>query len=406
MSTAKLPYSEIERLKALDNLEILDTAADDDYDDITELASLICGTPVSLITFVDKERQWFKSKKGMTLSETSRDSSFCSHAILEPLKILEVPDARKDPRFMDNPLTELDMPIIFYAGIPLKTESGMPLGSLCVIDHKPNSLNQDQKKALKKLGKQVEKLFLLRTINSELRNAKESLKKHNNLLKEFAGIVSHDLKMPLANLTLISDIMKREYGDLMDEKGKEYMGYLKKSSLSLSNYITKILDHYESTAYEIDDTQDFHINDLLEGVIDLLNIKNNCEILLPEKNIAVQCNATALQQIFINLIGNSLKYNDKEKTIIDIKASVKDGLYEFKIRDNGRGIETEKLKTIFELFNIGGHLDNNGEKGHGIGLSTVQKIIDGLGGKITVLSELGSYSEFVFTVKQGNSISK
>jgi K+-sensing histidine kinase KdpD len=405
MPTAELPYNEIERLNALNSLKILDSAADKDYDDITELASLICGMPVALITFVDKERQWFKSKRGMALCETSRDSSFCAHAILEPLKILEVPDARKDPRFIENPLTEIDRPVIFYAGIPLKTENGMPLGSLCVIDHKPNSLNQDQKRALKNLGRQVEKLFLLRTANSELRDARESLKKHNSLLKEFAGVVSHDLKMPLANLTLISDILKKEYGNLMDDKGKEYLSYLKKSSLSLSDYITKILDHYESMSYEIDDTQHFHINDLLEDVIDLLNIKNDCEINLPKKNMAVQCNSTALQQIFINLIGNSLKYNDKKKTIIDIKISVKDDLYEFKVRDNGRGIETEKLETVFGLFTIGGQLDNNGEKGHGIGLSTVQKIIDGLGGKIRVSSELGSYSEFIFTIKKGISIS-
>ena len=122
--------------------------------------------------------------------------------------------------------------------------------------------------------------------------------------------------------------------------------------------------------------------------------------------MAIQSNSTALQQIFINLIGNSLKYSDKEKTIIDIEASLDNDLYEFKVRDNGRGIEDEKIKTIFELFSIVGHPDNNGEIGHGIGLSTVQKIVSNLGGKINVHSELGSYSEFVFTIKAGNSTTK
>lgn len=398
MAAAQLPHNEIERLKALRNLQILDTAADEDYDNITELANLICGTPVSLITLVDKDRQWFKSKKGMAACETSRDSSFCAHAILEPMEILEVPDARQDPRFIDNPLTELDKPVIFYAGIPIKTEKGLPLGSLCVIDHAPNKLNPDQRKALKNLGKQVERLLLLRSMNSELTTTKDNLKTHNGLLKEFAAVVSHDLKMPLANLILISDIVKNKYSGAIDEKGKDYLDYLKKSSLSMSDYITKILEHYECIAYDIDDTQHFPINDLLEGVIDLLNIKNNCEIILPEQNIEILCNSTALQQVFINLIGNSLKYNDKDKTIIEIEASAEDDLYEFKVRDNGRGIEEEKLKTIFDLFTIVGHLDNNGEKGHGIGLSTVQKLVQSLGGTITVLSELGSYSEFIFTI--------
>ncbi|GEQ84638.1 sensor histidine kinase [Patiriisocius marinistellae] len=398
MPASKVPHNEIERLQALISLKILDTAEDDDYDNITELASFICNTPVSLISLVDKERQWFKSKKGMTACETSRDYSFCAHAILDPTEILEVADARLDPRFIDNPLTELDEPVIFYAGIPLRTENGLPLGSLCVIDHKPNALNQGQRDALKRLGKQVERLLLLRIMNRDLISTKDSLKKHNGLLKEFASIVSHDLKMPLANLILTSDIIKKKYNDFIDDTGKGYLDYLKKSSLSMSDYITKILEHYECIAYDVDDTQNFQINELLEGVIDLLNIKDNCEINLPENNIDILCNITALKQIFINLIGNSLKYNDKERTIIKIKASEIEGFYEFKIHDNGRGIEKEKLKTIFELFTIVGHLDNNGEKGHGIGLSTVQKLVHSLSGEISVISDLGSYSEFTFTI--------
>ncbi|MDW5290247.1 GAF domain-containing sensor histidine kinase [Formosa sp. PL04] len=398
MIPAKLPYNETERLDVLNSLKILDTVAEDDYDNLTELASFICGTPISLISLIDKDRQWFKSKKGLTACETSRDISFCAHAILEPLDILEVPDARHDIRFIDNPLIKLETPVIFYAGIPLKTEQGIPLGTLCVIDNKPNSLTREQKNALKKLGKQVERLLLLRTKNNELTITKESLKKHNGLLKEFAAVVSHDLKMPLANLILTSDIVKKKYSNVMDDKGKEYLDYLKKSSRSMSDYITKILDHYECISYDIDDTQQFGINDLLEDVIDLMNIKDNCEILTPEKNIDIICNNTALQQIFMNLIGNSLKYGDKEKTIVEIEASSSDSFYKFKIRDNGRGIEKEKLETIFGLFVTIGHFDNAGEKGHGIGLSTVQNLVESLGGKITVSSELGIFSEFIFTI--------
>ena len=398
MISAKLPNNETERLEVLKNLKILDTVAEDDYDNLTELASFICGTPVSLISLIDKDRQWFKSKKGLATCETSRDVSFCAHAILDPLDILEVPDARTDIRFIGNPLTQLENPVIFYAGIPLKTEQGIPLGTLCVIDHKPNELSDSQREALKKLGKQIERLLLLRTKNNELTITKESLKKHNGLLKEFAAVVSHDLKMPLANLILTSDIIKKKYSNVLDDKGKEYLDYLKKSSLSMSDYITKILDHYECISYDIDDTQQFGINDLLEDVIDLMNIKDNCEILIPEKNSDINCNSTALQQIFINLIGNSLKYGDKEKTIIEIGASANEEFYEFKIRDNGRGIEQDKLDTIFGLFVTIGHFDNAGEKGHGIGLSTVQNLVERLGGTITVSSELGVYSEFVFTI--------
>ncbi|RZS93245.1 sensor histidine kinase [Aquimarina brevivitae] len=398
MIPAEQPANETERLQVLHSLKILDTVADDDYDTITELASLLCGTPVSLISMVDEERQWFKSKKGLDVCETAREHSFCAHAILEPTEILEIPDARLDPRFIDNPLTENETPVVFYAGVPLRTDTGVPIGSLCVIDHKPNALTPDQRSALKKLGKQVERLLLLRSMNHELITTKESLKKHNGLLKEFASVVSHDLKMPLANIILTSDIVKKKYGEFIDDQGKAYLDYLKKSSLSMSDYITKILDHYECSSYDIDDTQAFEVNDLLEGVIDLMNIRDNCEILTPENNIAIHCNSTALQQIFMNLIGNSLKYSDKEKTVIQIAVTEMDKLYEFKVRDNGIGIEKEKLDTIFELFTTAGQLDNTGQKGHGIGLSTVKNLVENLGGEITVTSELGVFSEFVFTI--------
>ncbi|TVZ51298.1 sensor histidine kinase [Dokdonia sp. Hel_I_53] len=392
------PYNENDRLRKLHSLEILDTSEDIDYDHITLLASYISKMPVALITLVDKDRQWFKSKVGLTACETTRDSSFCGHAILNPQEILIIPDARKDLRFVDNPLTKLDKPVIFYAGVPLLTKEGLAMGSLCVIDHKPNKLNEQQLSALKNLGKQVERLFELRFLNKELQATKESLITHNDLLKDFAGTVSHDLKMPLANLIITSDILKKKYDTQLDDSGKKYLNYLKKSSLSMSTYITNILAHYESSAYNKSDTHSFQLNDMLEDLVDLLDIKFECEVHLPEENFEIKCNRTALEQIFLNLIGNSLKYNDKEHTVIKINAEEKKNLYQFSIEDNGRGIEKEKVESIFSLFSTIGHLDRNGEKGHGIGLSTVQKLVNTLGGTIKVSSDLGSYTEFIFTI--------
>jgi signal transduction histidine kinase len=112
----------------------------------------------------------------------------------------------------------------------------------------------------------------------------------------------------------------------------------------------------------------------------------------------LHCNRSALDQIFLNLIGNSLKYNDKKHTVIDIKATQTSKHFEFSIRDNGRGIEEDKVDSVFTLFSTVGHLDKNGERGHGIGLSTVQKLVNNLGGTIKVKSELGKFTEFIFTI--------
>lgn len=342
------PANEKERLSALRRLKILDTIAEHQYDNITELAGFVCDTKNAVISLVDEDRQWFKSKVGINVCETDRDLSFCAHAINKPDDILEVPDATQDERFVDNPLvTDPETPIIFYAGVPIFSEDGHPLGTLCVLDDKPKKLTVKQRKALKNLALQVEQLFKLHTTNQALEISKKHLQKHNSLLKDFAATVSHDMKMPLANLIVTSDLLNQKYSTLIDADGKQYLGYLKKSSLSLSDYITNILSHYESSSHDVEDRSTFNLNDVLEDIVELINIKHQCEINLPEVNHQIYCNQVALEQIFLNLIGNSIKYNDKEETVISIEAEIHKDYYQFKITDNGIGIPTDKISNIF-----------------------------------------------------------
>jgi len=154
MQTPKLPKNEIERLIALKQYQILDTASEQMFDEIAKLASIICGTPIALITLLDESRQWFKSAVGIEVSETPRDISFCGHTILGE-DVFEVKDAFKDERFSDNPLVLGEPNIRFYAGIPLITENGYALGSLCVINQTPGQLSSQQRESLKILGHQI-----------------------------------------------------------------------------------------------------------------------------------------------------------------------------------------------------------------------------------------------------------
>lgn len=157
---APIPENETDRVKTLRELEILDTEAEESFDDLTRLAIHICKTPFALITLIDSDRQWFKSKTKLTASETSRDISFCAHAILQPGPFL-VPDALDDERFRNNPLVISEPKIRFYAAAPLTTK-GFNLGTICVMDRVPRTLSFSQIGALKTLSDQVINLIKLR----------------------------------------------------------------------------------------------------------------------------------------------------------------------------------------------------------------------------------------------------
>ncbi|MER3329975.1 MAG: GAF domain-containing protein, partial [Candidatus Kapaibacterium sp.] len=153
---------ENERLKELESFSILDTLPEEDYDNLTAIAAQICGTPISLVSLLDDKRQWFKSHHGLGVSETPKEFAFCAHAINDNDKVFMIKDAREDERFYDNPLVTDEPFVIFYAGIPLVTDDGLPLGTLCVIDHEPKVLSQSQIDALKALSEQVMNLLRLR----------------------------------------------------------------------------------------------------------------------------------------------------------------------------------------------------------------------------------------------------
>lgn len=181
------PENERKRLKVLWQYEVLDTVPEAIFDDLTELAAGICEAPIALISLVDEKRQWFKSKFGTTLNETSRDVSFCAHAIQQP-DLFIVPDATQDARFAQNPLVTSDPKIRFYAGAPLITPDGYALGTLCVIDKVPRELRAEQKQAMRILARHIVSQLELRRRSLEAHDRTPSKPDSENFQNEIARL--------------------------------------------------------------------------------------------------------------------------------------------------------------------------------------------------------------------------
>lgn len=391
---------EEERLKNLKSYNILDTLPESDYDNIATIAAEICGTPISLISLIDDKRQWFKARHGLGATETPKEYAFCAHAINDPENVFIVQDARKDERFHDNPIVTGDPNVIFYAGVPLVGEEGLPLGTLCVIDNKPNLLSKSQIRSLTALSDQVINLLELRKNKQLLEEAFHNLEEKNQELERFAFIAAHDLKSPLAGVSGIAQLFLDEYDAQVDEEGKEMLKMLIGSTDKLRSLIDGLLDYSRSEKLLTEKKSKIDPLVLKKDIAGLFTFNNNLELNLRTTVTELVANRTALDQILINLITNAIKYNDKDLIKIELGISENASHYKFYVLDNGPGIDPNFHDRIFNIFEILAPNDKYGQTGNGIGLATVKKIVGKSGGTIKVESDSGKGAKFMFTLEK------
>ncbi len=396
---------EKERLAALDSYSILDTLPEEDYDNLTAIAAEICGTPISLVSLLDNERQWFKSHHGLGATETPKEFAFCAHAINQD-DIFIVQDARTDERFHDNPLVIGEPKVIFYAGVPLATEEGLPLGTLCVIDHKPKLLSQGQMDSLKVLSQQVMNLLHLRKSNIMLKKSVEDLKEKNEELERFAYIAAHDLKSPLNTINTTAELFTECYASKFDEDGKTMLGFIQKASSKLTGLIDGLLNYSKSESVLKEGGSKIDLQELRNDISGLFSYDNSLVLELNTKLKSINTNKAAIHQILINLVSNAIKYNDKDEVEMQIEICENEDFYEFSVQDNGPGIALKDQDKIFQIFKVLAPADKFGDPGNGIGLATVKKIIEKMEGTINLVSAKGEGCQFNFNLKKIACVTK
>jgi len=382
---------EHERLSDLYALDVLDTPIEQEYNDLVALASQIAGMPISLITLIDLNRQWIKARVGIEVEETSRDIAFCDHAIRSDEPCI-VHDTLADPRFSGNPFVTHDPNLRFYAGFPLITSKGNRVGSLCVLDRNPGSLDEKQIRSLTTLAKQVIKLFELRQKNEQLLHLSRRLEQQKQMLdsllanqRKIISILAHDTRGPLVSMLQLLELQ-----DLDDAEGNRQLiqqigAQLGVTSELINNLISWGVGHLQS-----EDDGHYDMNEVISEAIRPYILRAK------EKDTAITIKATpgvvlplpreVACFIIRNLVHNAIKYTEKGRIEIAVQ-SKKDKVIAI-ISDTGIGIPPAIRNELFQR-RVGSRSGTQKEQGSGIGLLLIRDFVEGAGGVITVQTESG-----------------
>ncbi|PPU97240.1 histidine kinase [Xanthomonas populi] len=366
---APKPASEALRLQALRSYGILDTPREAAFEDITKLASIICQTPIALISLVDADRQWFKSELGMGERETPLFKSMCAHALLDN-DVMVVPDTREDSRFARNPLVTSEVPLCFYAGALLKTSEGLPLGTVCVLDRQPRQLTDEQVEALRALARQT-------MAQLELRRALLIAEESDHYRRRLMAIAGHDLKTPLRTAAYAIDKMRRHANvDSVPTlvTARDAIGLVGRSLDELATLAA-------TSKAASPDLQPLALEDVLHAVLGVWRqpaVNKSLALHHVPTSLRVRSHPTLLTTLIGNLVANAVNYTERGRVLVGARR--RPGYAVVEIIDSGIGLNLEQPDQVFQAFR---QADPNSE-GLGIGLWIVHRTAETLGCEVDV----------------------
>lgn len=398
MLAAPFPSNELKRLQALLDFKILDTPPEIAFDDITALASSICGAPVALVSLIDRNRQWFKSSYGINVTETPREISFCAHAIHHH-EVFIIEDASQDQRFSDNPLVANAPHIRFYAGAPLVTQEGFALGTLCVVDMQPKRLESHQIRALEALARQVIHLLELRRAHDELKKNHDELRVYADLvanqqnsllysakmtsLGEMAGGIAHEINNPLAIVIGKTELMISDFEEnkVDSKKCLDSLIKIRVTAQRMSKIVKGLLAFSRDGNKDAMEAVDLHtiVSDTVAMVSEKFrNCGINIKVSVPQGE-KVLCRPTQISQVVTNLLSNSFyAIEDHDEKWITVETQNIGSQIRLIITDSGHGIPPEIQEKIMAPF----YTTKPVGEGTGLGLSISKGLAEASGGSL------------------------
>lgn len=335
MIAIKKPAYEEQRIETLKKYDIVYTPKEKAFEDIVLFASQICDMPIALITLINQDEVWFKASIGLGDKETTaREFSVCSHTINNTKDITEFEDLSEDNRFFDFPIV-VNENIMFYAGVPLVSPNGMPLGTISVMDRKKRKLTIKQKKALKALASQV-MIAMDNRLTKELVERNISLiERKNYAIEEFTNMAMENMTSPLNTITLLSEMIEKNCSQELSERLTGYLDIIKDSSDKMITLLNEVKEFYQNLDLITAPKEHFFIDDLLNEIIKSDNSDTQVTYSIADNSKKIFANRIALKKILETKIGDCSDQNSTEGYKISISFQTNKDSYLFILRDNG-----------------------------------------------------------------------